>query len=75
MQTMEILGAKLREIIGKHHRLAWPDNRPSDAYAVARAESDRAVSLAIYLIKHLDSRHQAATLAKAAGMDGYINLR
>lgn len=75
MQTMEILGAKLRKIIGKHHRIGYLNNGASDAYYTARAESDRAVSLAIYLIKHLDSRHQAATLAKAAGMDGYLNLR
>ena len=64
----------LRAIIGAHVPLIGTgcDNA---VFQRARADSDDAVSLAKYLIMHLDNRHDAVIFAKCVGMPGYINMR
>lgn len=77
MKNLHILARQLRKRIGAHYRYinkAQP-NYSHDTYMELRSDSDEAVSLAAYLIKHLDNRHQAVTFAHAVGMPGYINNR
>jgi hypothetical protein len=62
----------LREKIGAHMRMEWVDTETKQRL---RAESEEAVSVAKYLIMHLDSRHDANVFARAVGMPGYINMR
>lgn len=65
----------LRAAIGAHYRLLGDSNVRHEDYQRARAESDLAVQRAKYLIQHLQNRHDAVMLARAVGMDGYINMR
>ena len=65
----------LRAAIGAHYRLIGDSNVCHEDYQRARAESDLAVQRAKYLIQHLQNRHDAVMLARAVGMDGYINMR
>lgn len=78
MKNLHILARQLRKRIGAHYRYAneaqWPGYN-QDTYLELRRDSDEAASLAAYLIKHLDNRHQAVTFAQAVGMPGYINNR
>ena len=60
--------------IGKHVPLIGTGTDDSE-YRIARAASDVAVSLAKYLICHLDSAHDARLFARAVGMPGYMYLR
>ena len=62
----------LRAKIGAHTRMEWVDTETAQR---ARAESEEAVSVAKYLIMHLDNRHDAVLFARAVGMPGYINMR
>jgi hypothetical protein len=62
----------LREKIGAHMRMELVDTEIKQRL---RAESEEAVSVAKYLIMHLDSRHDAVLFARAVGMPGYINMR
>ena len=62
----------LREKIGAHMRMELVDTEIKQRL---RAESEEAVSVAKYLIMHLDSRHDAVLFARAVGMFGYINMR
>ena len=62
----------LREKIGAHMRMEWVDTETKQRL---RAESEEAVSVAKYLITHLDSRHDAVLFARALNMPGYINMR
>ena len=71
-KTIIRMARPLREKIGAHARLEWVD---SETQQRRRAESDEAVSVAKYLIMHLDSRHDAVLFARAVGMPGYINMR
>lgn len=77
MKNLHILARQLGKRIGAHYRYinkAQP-NYNHDTYMELRRDSDEAVSLAAYLIKHLDNRHQAVVFAQAVGMPGYINHR
>jgi hypothetical protein len=77
MKNLHILARQLQKRIGAHYRYinkAQP-NYNQDTYLELRRDSDEAVSLAAYLIQHLDNRHQAVTFAHAVGMPGYINHR
>lgn len=78
MKNLHILARQLRKRIGAHYRYTnkaqWPGYN-QDTYLELRRDSDEAVSLAKYLIQHLDNRHQAVTFAHAVGMPGYINNR
>ncbi len=78
MKNLHILACQLRKRIGAHYRYTsaakWPHYN-QDTYLELQRDSDEAVSLAAYLIKRLDSRHQAVTFAHAVGMPGYINNR
>ena len=77
MKNLHILARQLRKRIGAHYRYtnkAQP-NYNYDTYLELWRDSDEAVSLAKYLIQHLDNRHQAVTFAHAVGMPGYINMR
>lgn len=65
----------LRAAIGAHYRLIGDSSICHEDYQRARAESDLAVQRAKYLIQHLQNRHDAVMLARAVGMDGYINMR
>lgn len=71
---LEPLAAELRTKIGAHVPLIGT-GCDSEVYHQARRDSDEAVSLAKYLICHLDSRHAAVTFAHQVGMPGYINMR
>ena len=65
----------LRAAIGAHTRMDYLQSGTADDYYQARADSDAAVSLASYLIQHLQNRHDAVLFARAVGMPGYINMR
>lgn len=73
-KTLLLIATELRKSIGKHVPLIGKQV-PAEIYENARKESDEAVSLAKYLIMHLDSRHDAVTFANMVGMPGYINMR
>lgn len=73
-QTIHALAKPLRRVIGKHHQLIGKC-APQEQYLEAQRASDDAVSLAKYLIQHLDNRHDAVRFAHAVGMPGYINMR
>ena len=77
MQNLLTLAKTLRKRIGAHYRYinTAQRNYTHDRYQELRRDSDEAVSLANYLIQHLQDRHQAVTFANAVGMPGYINLR
>lgn len=78
MKNLHILARQLRKRIGAHFRYTSKAQHPHynhDTYMELRRDSDEAVSLAAYLIKHLDNRHQAVVFAQAVGMPGYINHR
>ena len=74
IRTIIRMAKPLRERIGAHVPLIGTgcDN---DVFQRAKADSDDAVSLAKYLIMHLQSRYDAACFARAVGMPGYINMR
>jgi hypothetical protein len=78
MKNLLILARQLKKKIGADYRYTsaakWPKYN-QDTYLELRRDSDEAVSLAKYLIQHLDNRHQAVTFANAVGMPGYINNR
>lgn len=65
------LARQLKKSIGKHYKLIG-QQVPADTYYAAQRESDEAVSLAKYLIQHLEDRHQATVFANAVGMPGYL---
>ena len=73
-KTLHLLANQLKKKIGKHVYLIGKQVE-SEVYHAAQRESDEAVSLAKYLIMHLDSRHDAVTFAHLVGMPGYINMR
>ncbi len=77
MQNLLTLANNLRKRIGAHYRYinTAQRNYTHDRYQELRRDSDEAVSLAKYLIQHLQNRHQAVTFANAVGMPGYVNLR
>jgi hypothetical protein len=77
MKNLLTLAKTLRKRIGAHYRYinTAQRNYTDDRYQELRRDSDEAVSLANYLIQHLQDRHQAVTFAHAVGMPGYINLR
>ena len=74
IRTIILLAKPLRARIGAHVPLIGTgcDNA---TFQRARSDSDDAVSLAKYLIMHLQSRHDAVCFARAVGMPGYINMR
>lgn len=76
-KTLLTLANTLKKDIGAHYRsINMSDTRRKhDAYLDLQAKSDKAVSLAKYLIMHLESRHDAVTFANMVGMPGYINMR
>lgn len=75
MQTLLTIAYELSKDIGAHNRADYLQNGTADAWYESRVKSDAAVSLAKYLIMHLDSRHHAAVFASAVGMPGYMNMR
>jgi hypothetical protein len=75
-RTLAKMAQPLKRAIGSHYRMASDHaGYTAEAYAEARRDSDEAVSLAKYLIQHLDNRHDAVCFAAFVGMPGYINLR
>ena len=67
------LAMQLRKKIGGHVHLIGQHAKADDYYH-AQAESDKAVSLAKYLIWHLQDRYQAEIFAKQVGMPGYWHM-
>ena len=74
-KTILRMAKPFKAAIGAHQRIDYLTNGDSNAWHAAQRDSDAAVSLASYLIQHLDNRHDAALFARAVGMPGYINLR
>lgn len=74
-RTIVRMARPLHAVIGKHVQMIGDSNYTSDAYYEAQRHSDEAVSLAKYLIQHLENRHDAVLFARAVGMPGYINMR
>lgn len=72
-RTVLRMARPIRARIGAHDRLA--PGVDYDVYLRAQADSLESVSLAKYLIQHLDSRADAVLFARAVGMPGYIHLR
>jgi len=64
------IARNLRRDIGAHAKLIGIPNQEPDAYYAARARSDCAVSLAKYLIDHMET--DARGFAAACGMPGYF---
>jgi predicted metal-dependent phosphotriesterase family hydrolase len=75
VRTAIRIARELRPAIGAHTRLIGNSNATQEQYEAAELASSEAVSLAKYLICHLDDRHAAVVFARAVGMPGYINLR
>jgi hypothetical protein len=73
-RTIVRMAKPLRARIGAHVPMIG-QQVDTETYQRARADSDEAVSLAKYLILHLDNRHDAVLFARAVGMPGYINMR
>lgn len=74
-KTILRMARPFRAAIGAHVPMIGRSDMDHEAYQRARADSDEAVSLAKYLIMHLDNRHDAVLFARAVGMPGYINMR
>ena len=67
------LAIQLRKTIGAHAHLIGKHGKHNEYY-IAQSESDKAVSLAKYLIWHLQDRHQAEHFAHMVGMPGYLHM-
>lgn len=74
-KQMVRLGRELSKPIGAHYRAIGRPGLMDADYAELQRLSDESVALVKYLIQHLESRHAAVVLSKAAGMPGYINNR
>lgn len=72
-KTLYKLAKQLRKTIGAHVHLIGKQVQ-ADIYYTAQAESDKAESLAKYLIWHLQDRHQAEIFAREVGMPGYFYM-
>ena len=69
------LGLALQAPLGRHVQMIGDDTRTQDEYLQAQAASDRAGHLLRYLAQHLQDRHAAVLMCRAAGCPGYINFR
>jgi len=67
------LAMQLRKNIGAHAHFIGKHGKHNEYY-IAQSESDKAVSLAKYLIWHLQDRHQAEHFAHMVGMPGYLHM-
>ena len=72
-KTLYTLAKELRKTIGAHAYLIGKKGC-ADAYYIAQSKSDEAVSLAKYLIWHLQDRQQAEQFAHMVGMPGYLHM-
>ena len=74
-KTIASLARTLRADIDAHHKASMKANLTHDELQQAQCRTQEGRDLAVYLIKHLDSRSDAVKLAHRLGMSGYINLR
>lgn len=73
-RTAQSIGAQLRQDIGAHVPLIGVGVTEAE-FDAARCRSDRAESLARYLVAHLADHKHAVALAYAAGVPAFLRGR